>query len=90
MYRLTTFITTLLLSVAASADVGFHQFTIDSPATRPLDVAVWYPTYDNHAPETVGDNIVFRALTCSVTPHLRPALIRCCYSHMALAVTGAT
>ncbi|MDK1258637.1 hypothetical protein QMS56_18735 [Cronobacter malonaticus] len=42
MYRLTTFITTLLLSVAASADVGFHQFTIDSPATRPLDAAVWY------------------------------------------------
>ncbi|WP_265093954.1 hypothetical protein [Cronobacter malonaticus] len=41
MYRLTTFITTLLLSFAASAGVGFHQFTIDSPATRPLDVAVW-------------------------------------------------
>ncbi|MDI7658516.1 alpha/beta fold hydrolase [Cronobacter universalis] len=59
MYRLITFITLLLLSAAASAGIGFRQFTIDSPATRPLDVAVWYPTDDNHATETVGDNLVF-------------------------------
>ncbi|ALX80234.1 alpha/beta fold hydrolase [Cronobacter malonaticus] len=79
MYRLTTFITTLLLSVAASADVGFHQFTIDSPATRPLDAAVWYPTYDNHAPETVGDNIVFSGVNvqrdATPAPGAHPVLL---------------
>ncbi|ELY4724246.1 alpha/beta hydrolase family protein [Cronobacter sp. 153480017-3] len=79
MYRLTTFITTLLLSVAASAGVGFHQFTINSPATRPLDVAVWYPTYDNHAPETVGDNIVFSGVNvqrdATPAPGAHPVLL---------------
>ncbi|EOI5730433.1 alpha/beta hydrolase family protein [Cronobacter malonaticus] len=79
MYRLTTFITTLLLSAAASAGVGFHQFTIDSPATRPLDVAVWYPTHGNHAPETVGDNIVFSGVNvqrdATPSPGAHPVLI---------------
>lgn len=35
MYRRITSITLLLLSAAASADIGFRQFTIDLPATRP-------------------------------------------------------
>ncbi len=45
MYRRITFITLLLLSAAASAGIGFRQSTIDLPATRPLDVAVWYLTH---------------------------------------------
>ncbi|ELY2498563.1 alpha/beta fold hydrolase [Cronobacter muytjensii] len=59
MYRLITFITFALLSAAASAGIGFHQFTLNEPATRSLDVAVWYPTFDNRALETVGEKVVF-------------------------------
>ncbi|ELY4091322.1 alpha/beta fold hydrolase [Cronobacter sakazakii] len=79
MYRRITSITLLLLSAAASADIGFRQFTIDLPATRPLDVAVWYPTPDNRPSETVGDNIVFRGVNvqrdATPAPGVHPVLL---------------
>ncbi|ELY2785503.1 alpha/beta fold hydrolase [Cronobacter turicensis] len=79
MYRLITFITLMLLNAAASAAIGFHQFTVDSPATRPLDVAVWYPTLDNRPSETVGDNIVFTGVKvqrdASPAPGTHPVLL---------------
>lgn len=79
MYRRITFITLLLLSAAASAGIGFRQSTIDLPATRPLDVAVWYPTLDKRPSETVGDNIVFRGVNvqrdATPAPGAHPVLL---------------
>ena len=79
MYRRITFITLLLLSAAASAGIGFRQSTIYLPATRPLDVAVWYPTLDKRPSETVGDNIVFRGVNvqrdATPAPGAHPVLL---------------
>lgn len=49
----------LLFSAAACADTAFRQLSINEESSRPLDIAVWYPTAETGSPEQVGDNIVF-------------------------------
>ncbi|MEZ5934813.1 MAG: alpha/beta hydrolase [Alphaproteobacteria bacterium] len=51
----------MLLPVAAThADaIGFRQITIDTGGSRPLNVALWYPTGDDASAETVGENRAF-------------------------------
>lgn len=79
MFRFILLISSALLSAVASASIGFHQFTLNEPATRPLDVAVWYPTDATGPTENVGDNIVFVGVEAqrdaAPTPGLHPLLL---------------
>lgn len=49
----------LLFSIASYANTGFRQLNIHETNSRPLDIAVWYPTAGTSSPEKVGDNIAF-------------------------------
>lgn len=49
----------LLFSATSYADTAFRQLRIHEENSRPLDIAVWYPTAETGSPEKVGDNIVF-------------------------------
>lgn len=49
----------LLFSAVTWADTAFRQLRINEENSRPLDIAVWYPTAETGSPEKVGDNIVF-------------------------------
>lgn len=60
MLRLYSFLfLSLLFSAATHADTAFRQLSINEENTRPLDIAIWYPTAETGTPEKVGDNIVF-------------------------------
>lgn len=49
----------LLFSVASYANTAFRQLNIHEASSRPLNIAIWYPTAATGSPEKVGDNIAF-------------------------------
>lgn len=49
----------LLFSATSYAETAFRQLRINEENSRPLDIAVWYPTAETGTPVKVGDNIVF-------------------------------
>lgn len=53
----------LLESYVAFANTGFREVRADGAGARPLDVAIWYPTAQNNAAETIGENIAFVGTT---------------------------
>lgn len=59
--RTFPFICLLLAAMPASAlaETGFRQITLDPQGDRPLEVSLWYPTEDQGAAETVGENAAF-------------------------------
>lgn len=56
---LLCFLFSILFSIVSYADTAFRQLTIDEDSSRPLNIAIWYPTYETGSPEKVGDNRVF-------------------------------
>ena len=60
MLRLFSFLLlSFLFSATTWADTAFRQLSIREEGSRPLNIAVWYPTTETGSPEKVGDNIVF-------------------------------
>ncbi len=45
--------------VHAAETVGFREVELDKEGSRPLHVAIWYPTEDQANTVTVGENRVF-------------------------------
>ncbi|MGY5958975.1 alpha/beta fold hydrolase [Kosakonia sp. BK9b] len=60
MSRLFVLLFTVLMSCTVWGETAFRQLRINEDNPRPLDVALWYPTLERGAPQTIGDNIVFR------------------------------
>lgn len=57
--RISLLLLTILFSCVAYGETAFRQLRIDENSSRPLDVAIWYPTQQTGKTETVGENIVF-------------------------------
>lgn len=56
---LSLLILSLLVSTAGYADTAFRQLSINEELSRPLDIALWYPTAETGPAQKAGDNIVF-------------------------------
>ncbi|WPU22865.1 alpha/beta fold hydrolase [Cedecea neteri] len=48
-----------MFSQTAYGETAFRQHLLDEHGSRPLEIAVWYPTRQTGNPELVGDNVVF-------------------------------
>ena len=53
------FLFSLLFSVTSYANTAFRQLNIHEVSSRPLNIAIWYPTTETGSPEKVGDNSAF-------------------------------
>ncbi|ECI0840883.1 alpha/beta fold hydrolase [Salmonella enterica subsp. diarizonae] len=53
------FLFSLLFSVTSYANTAFRQLNIQEDNSRPLDIAIWYPTGATGLPEKIGDNMAF-------------------------------
>lgn len=62
------FLFSLIFSITSYANTAFRQLNIHEDNSRPLDIAIWYPTEATGSPEKIGDNIAFYS-----TPALRDA-----------------
>lgn len=65
----------LLIAAVAQADgTGFRMTSVDPGGTRPLNVALWYPTGDSDTVEMVGENRVFYGIPVleDATPQAGP------------------
>lgn len=59
MSRLFVLFLTVMFSSAAWSETAFRQLRMDEESSRPLEVALWYPTLQHGALQTIGDNIAF-------------------------------
>ncbi|CZF86095.1 alpha/beta hydrolase family protein [Grimontia marina] len=50
---------TFVLNSAFAANIGFEQFSLDDDASRPLNVSIWYPTFQTSPKTVIAENPAF-------------------------------
>ena len=61
--RFAVLLTGFLFCSHCFAAVGFRQITLNSSGSRPIEVAIWYPTQQTGVNETIGENAAFEGST---------------------------
>lgn len=57
------FLLSLFLSLPSYGNIAFRQLNISPDSTRPLNMAVWYPSAETGTPQKVGDNLAFYGIS---------------------------